>query len=246
MNMNKPSPAEKERAIEFILSKGLVQPKSLWHHLYEMYRNLGFKHLFLNTWYPVILSIVLMVGFLYLCPLSPEKFKYTVLFAAAPVFFIFVVLLTEIIEWQDSGLYELKMTCKYTIQQIAAFRVLCFSLMGTMLSTLTVLFSKYSDATDLFRSLSLSLSALFLCSYLSIWIMRSFTSRWNHFTPLLIWIVMTLCPLWILKERWELFLSQIPLAITLFVALILFALFMMELKKLIKIQTREVAYDVGR
>ncbi len=245
MNMIKPSQDEKERAIEYILSIGLSKPKSLWKHFYELYRALGFHYLFLNTMLPVIISVALMIGFIVLCPLPSEQFKNAVLFATAPVFFIFVVLLTEIVE-RSSPLYELKMTCKYTIQQITAFRVLCFSLMGSVFCTLTSLFSRFPDVLDFFRALSLSLFALFICSFLSIFLMRYFNWKWTHFTPVLLWMMIGLFPIWILRERWESFLSQLPIVITVFFTVIAFGLYLMELKKLINIQQREVAYYVGR
>ena len=50
----------------------------------------------------------------------------------SPGILVFAVLLTEIAE-RINLLYELKMTCKYTILQITAFRVVCFSLIGTVL-----------------------------------------------------------------------------------------------------------------
>ena len=155
------------------MSQGLTKPKSLWRHFTDMYRALGFRHLFLNTAQPIIISVALMIGFIALFPLPYDQYKYTVLFAAAPVFFIFAVLLTETAE-RMSKLYELKMTCKYTIRQIAAFRVLCFSLMGTVLCTLANLFIRFSDMNSFFRALSLSLCALFLFSFLGISVMRLF------------------------------------------------------------------------
>ena len=73
------------------------------------------------------------------------------LFATAPVFFVFAVLLTEIAE-RINLLYELKMTCKYTILQITAFRVVCFSLIGTVLCTLISLLAPFSGDYDIVRA----------------------------------------------------------------------------------------------
>ena len=176
--------------------------------------------------------------------MPPDQYRNAVLFAAAPVFFVAAVLLAETVE-RSSVLYEIKMTCRYTIQQIAAFRVLVFSLMGTVMCTLANLFSRYSASDDFLRPLSISICALFLCSYASMVILRSFNWRWNHFAPLLLWLLIGVLPMWVFRERWELFLSQVPITITALIAVIAFGLFLHEIKKLIHHQTREVAYHVG-
>lgn len=244
MNMIELSREEKERSIELILSHGLTKPKSLWRHFTDMYRALGFRHLFLNTAQPIIISVALMIGFIALFPLPYDQYKYTVLFASAPVFFIFVVLLSETVE-RMSKLYELKMTCKYTVRHVAAFRVLCFSLMGTVLCTLANLFIRFSDMNSFFRALSLSLCALFLFSFLGISVMRYFHSRWMHWAPVWLWMAVGPLPIWLFKKQWESFLAQVPVAITALIAAVALALFLRELQKLITIPQREVASYVG-
>lgn len=245
MNIIELSQDEKERAIEDILSKGLSKPKSLWGYLCEIYCALGFRYIFLDTGLAIIMTVVATIGFIRLYPMSLEQYPYATLFALAPVFFLFVVLFAETIE-RVSGLYELKMTCKYTVQQITAFRVLCFSLMGAMFCTLTSLhFSRLPITYDFFRVFSLSLCALFLCAFLTIFIMRRFTRDWIYFIAMLLWTAIGFLPVRIFGHWWELFLSQVPITITVFVAVIACALFLMEIKNLMKIRKREVAYYVG-
>ena len=244
MNIIKPSPEEKEKAIEYILSKGLSKPKNLWDIFYMMYRSLGLRYLFLDTTEPIIISVAFMIGFILLCSSSLKQYINVVLFATAPVFFVFAVLLTEIAE-RINLLYELKMTFKYTIQQITAFRVVCFSLIGTVLCTLISLFAPFPGDYDIVRALSLSLCALFLCSSLSIFIMRYFNWKWRHFAPILVWMTICLLPICISAKWWESFLSRVPVAITISVAAVAFVLFIKEIKKLVNIQIREVGYYVG-
>jgi len=245
MNMIEPSPDEKERAIESILAHGLTRPKPLWRHFHELYRALGFRHLFLNTAQPVISSVALMAGFIALFPLPYNEYKNAVLFAAAPVFFIFVVLLTETAE-RLNALYELKMTCKYTVRQIAAFRVLCFSLMGTVFCTLAHLFIRFPDAGSFFRALSLSLCALFLFSFLGIAVMRHFRSRWMHWSTVLLWAAVGPLPALVFNKQWEWFLAGMPIALTAWIAAAALFLFLREIRQFITMQKSEVAYHAGR
>ena len=130
--MIRPSDEEKERAVEYILYKGLKKPKSLWQELYDMYRALGLRYVFYDAASSMGIAVFVMIGFYMISLMSSEQYTNASMFAAAPVFFIFVLILTETAE-RMSVLYELKMTCKYTIRQIAAFRILCFSLMHRFL-----------------------------------------------------------------------------------------------------------------
>lgn len=245
MNMIEPSQNEKQRAIETILSEGLQKPKGLWQYLCELYHALGFRYLFLYSGSAGIMGGIAAVVLLILYPASPEHYPYAALFSLTPLFFLFVVLLTETTE-KVSGLYELKMTFQYNVQQITAFRILSFSLPGAVFCTLTSLyFSRLPGAYDLFRVISLSLCALFLCAFLTVCIMRRFSRGWFYFAALPLWIAVGVLPSWLFGERWELFLSQIPIAVTAACLVIAFTLFLTEIKMLMKVNKREVAYYVS-
>jgi len=239
MNMIEPSREEKERAIALILDKGLTKPKSIWRLLHEMYRALGLRHLFLNTSLPILVSMALMAVFILWNPLPYDQYKNAILFAAAPLFFVFAVLLTETAE-RMNALFELKMTCKYTIQQIAAFRVLCFSLTGTVLCTLAILFSGFPDAYGVLRALACSLCALYLFSFISLSFMRHFQSKWLRPVPVLLWMAAGPCPILVFGKQWELFLSRVPVAATVTIAVLALALFLREIKMLANAQRRVV------
>lgn len=245
MTIMEPSPAERDKAIEHILLNGLSKPQGLWKSLCEMYRALGLRYIFCDMAYATVMSIVMTVGFAVLYPLSPERHTYATLFAVAPVFFILVVIVTETME-KISGLYELKMTCKYTIQQITAFRVLCFSLIGAVFCAFTSLyFSWLLMEENLFRAFSLSFCAMFLCAFLTMFILRRFRWKWNHLSIMLLWTVINLFPAGILGQRWESFLAEIPVALTLLVAAAACTLFLTEIKKLMNIRKKEVSYYAG-
>lgn len=245
MNMIEPSRYEKDIEIKNILSRGLSKPKSLWGYLDDLCRALGFRYIFFDMAHAMIMTAAAAAGFIIMYPGMPERHIHAALFSAAPIFFIFIVLLTETAE-KVNGLYELKMTCKYTVQQIAGFRVLCFSLMGAVFCTVASLyFSRLSAGYDFLSTFSLSLCALFLCTFLTIFIVRRSGGKWNHLFAMLLWMAISLLPPRLLGERWELFLTQIPVAVTASVAVAACALFLMEIKKLMKIRKREVGYYAG-
>ena len=246
MNIIKPSPYEKNRAIEDILSKGLSKPKSLWNYIHEIYHALGLRYIFWGTAPAIMITVAVTLAWMRLVPFAPEQHPYAALFALAPVFFLVVVCITETIE-RVVGLYELKMTYKYTIQQITAFRVLCFSLMGAFFCTLTSLyFGRLPINFSFFKALSISFCALFLCAVLTLVILRLFNRLWIYLSANLLWMAVGFLPLRIFGQSWELLLAQIPIAITLVVTVIVCALFLIEVKKHMKFHRRKDIYYVGR
>jgi hypothetical protein len=246
MNMIKPSPYEKNRTIEDILSKGLSKPKSLWNYIHEIYHALGLRYIFMGTAPAILMTVAAILAWIRLFPFAPEQHPYATLFALAPAFFLVMVCITETIE-RVGGLYEIKMTCKYTIQQITAFRVLCFSLMGAVFCTLTSLyFSRLPVDYSFFKALSISFCALFLCAVLTLVILRLFNRLWMYLSAILLWLTIGILPVRFFGRSWELLLAQIPIAETLFVTVMVCALFLIEIKKHMKIHKREVAYYAGR
>lgn len=242
MNIIKPTNSEKEDAIENILSRGLSKPDNLWDFCCKMYRVLGLKFILFDISQAIIMAVAVTIEFILLYSLSSQQYIYSTLFAVSPLFFIAVIFFTKFIERNDS-LYELKMTFRHTIQQIIIFRILCYSL----ISMVTCIFMSISIPAkyNFLRAASISLSALFICAIITIYIMRRFKGPWIHFTSLIVWVAIVFLPVFIFGERWELILSQIPIGITIAVGAIGFILYLIELKKLINMNKREVAYYVG-
>ncbi|MDR7855853.1 hypothetical protein [Tissierella sp.] len=242
MNIIKPTNSEKENAIENILSQGLSKPDGLWDFCYRMYCSLGFKFIFFDISQAIIMAVAITIGFILFYPLSSQQHVYSTLFAVSPLFFITVIFFTEFIERNDS-LHELKMTFKHTIQKIIIFRILCYSLISMVICIFLSI--SMPDKYNFLRAASITLSALFICALLTIYIMRRLKGRWIHFTSLVAWVATAFLPVLILGERWELLLSQIPIGITITVGVIGFILYLNEIKKLINMNKMEVAYYVG-
>ncbi|MBC8588870.1 hypothetical protein [Paratissierella segnis] len=242
MNIIKPTNSEKENAIENILSKGLSKPDGLMQFSNKIYRTLGFKFIFFDISQAIIMAVAVTVGFFLLYSLSSPRNVYSTLYAVSPLFFITVVFLTEFFE-RNGSLYELKMTFKYTIQEVIIFRILCYSLISMVICIFISI--SIPDKYNFLRAVSITLSALFICAAFTIYIMRNFNGRWVHFTSLVVWVTIVLLPVLILGESWELLLSQIPIGITLTVSVIGFILYLNEIKKLINMNKMEVQYYVG-
>jgi hypothetical protein len=229
MNIQMPDPIEKNAAIESILSYGLIRPKSLWGQLAELYRSLGLRAIFWDTGQSVVIAICISICFGLMLYFMRTRYIYASLFVLSPMLFLLSTLTTEIIE-RAGGLHELKMTCKYTPQQVAAFRMLCFSGLGVV-SCVLMTASIPHKPMEFLRLLSLSLSALFLYALLITGILQRLRGR-NMFVAAA-WAVTGLLPPLIWGQAWDTFLSRLPMFITAGIAILSAVLYLMELKKFI-------------
>ena len=240
------TPAEKERAIQSILSRGLVKPKSMRVVLYEMLRDLGFRYLYWDM-AQMFLVAAMLAGLMLLMPavlpmLIPKDSPHTVIFACAPLLFLLILFMTEVFE-RAGSLYELKMTCKHTIQQITAFRVLCFTLPGIVFCVGLAL-NAAEDASGLLNRTSLALCGLFLCTSLSLICMRRVPGRWACAWVGGLWLLLAFVPVAFFSAEWEDFLSRLPAMIVLCAAVLSGLLFILETKKYLFMKG-DVSYAFG-
>ena len=240
--INLPDAIELDNAIDSIVTAGLVQPQSLWSYLAELRRCLGLKIIFMDAAQAVILTATAICGVLLAFPIIASERVYTALFALSPMLFSMFVLFTETIE-QYNGLYELKMTCKYTIRQIAAFRTLCFSLAGMVFCTFLSAFCNwYMGIGDLLRLMSISLGALFLCASMTMFLMRRFRDRRVFAVATGAWLMLNCLLMVLFGAIWERMITEMPTAITVVAALISGGLFAWETTTLL-LSSRKEGYE---
>jgi len=231
------TPDEKDRAIESILAQGLTRPVSTWVFLLNMYHSLGLRVIFWESGPAVLASVVIAAAYIMLglMPLALIEDRiaitlniYSSLFLFAPALFIGLTLSTEAME-RFGGIYELRMTCKYTIRQIMAFRLLCFSLIGTVFTVVgSALICRITETGYFLQLLSLALCSLFLCSLLIICAMRRWRGGW--YIGAAVWTVGGMLPIMIFGRAWDSLLADMPVAVTLGVAAAACVLFLREIK----------------
>jgi len=239
--MSELTPRERDAAIERILSAGLRPRRTMRAQVSELYQVLGLRFLFWDTAQALVVSVV--TGALVISGqlLFPGEYRHAFLFGLSPFFFALTVFLTETVE-RAEGLYGLKMTCRYTIREVTAFRILCFALIGTVFSVvLTVL---YADvARDLLTLFPLSFAAFFLCAFLSLFLVRRFFRTWVYAGAGVVWLAVGLVPALILGARWETFLAGLPVGLTIGVAVCAAGLCLREATMLFS--QRRLNYAIG-
>ncbi|MDR2590366.1 MAG: hypothetical protein LBC71_05210 [Oscillospiraceae bacterium] len=227
------TPEERENAVNIILNKGLKRPVSTWTYLNEMYRCLGLRHIFWEALPALLISFVFVffcsfIFFTQLDHLVGNLNIYTTVFMLSPILFIGLTVSTEAIE-RFSGLFDLKMTGKYTIRQISAFRILCFTLVGTVFTVIvSVIIATNIEQIHLFNLLSLALASIFLCSLLIIHSIRRWRGGWYIGT--IIWTTVCVLLMIFVENEFSLFLANISPIITLTVSTIAIILYLREIK----------------
>jgi len=239
--MSELTPRERDAAIERILSAGLQPRRRMRAQMRELYQVLGLRFLFWDTAQALVVSVV--TGALVVCGqlLFPGEYQHAFLFGFSPFFFALTVFLTETVE-RAEGLYGLKMTCRYTIREVTAFRILCFALTGTVFTVVLTVVSAQA-ARDLLALIPLSFAALFLCAFVSLYLVRRFSRTWVYAGAGVLWLAVGVVPVLVLGARWDAFLAGLPLGLTIGVAVCAAGLCLREAAMLFS--QRRLNYAIG-
>ncbi|WP_202081733.1 hypothetical protein [Caldalkalibacillus salinus] len=208
----------KHASIEHILSQGLVKPQTTRESIAEMLRTIGFRFIFWDTGYSFFFTAVTIVGVLVLFCFAPDDYRYSASIAVAPLFFLLITMFAETSE-RACGLYELKQTCRYTIQQITALRVMCYSAFSFVFTMVITTIS--TDSGHEFLSLfPLCLSALFICATLGISFMRFLHGTWVNVVFSAVWVFVNIIIPFSLGQEWEAILREMPIAFSVVLAVL--------------------------
>ncbi|MVO99213.1 hypothetical protein [Paenibacillus lutrae] len=208
----------KSASIEYILSQGLVKPQTTIERIVEMLRTLGLRTIFWDTGYSLVFSAVTLAVVLVLFGFAPDDYRFSAAIAVAPLVFLLITMFAETTE-RTGGLYELKQTCRYTIRQITALRVICYSVLGFVFTTVITTIS--TDSGYEFLSLfPICLSALFLCATLSISFLRFLHGKWVNALFSAVWVFVNIVIPFSLGEKWETTLREMPIAFSVVLAVL--------------------------
>lgn len=208
----------KNASIESILAQGLVKPQTARERMAEMARSLGLRFLFWDTGYSLFFAVLTLAGILVLFSLAPDAYRSSAAVAVAPLLFLFAVLFAETSE-RFGGLYELKQTCRYTIRQITAMRVICYSVLGSAFTAVIAAVSA-DNGYEFLSLFPLCLSALFICAVLALSAMHMLYGKWVHAAFSAAWIFVNIALPFSLGDKWEAILRGVPFAFSVILAVL--------------------------
>ncbi|MCL2137313.1 MAG: hypothetical protein FWH40_07335 [Coriobacteriia bacterium] len=203
---------EKNKSIDYILSQGLVRPQKMRERISDMTQTLGLRFIFWDTGYSLFFSAVTLTLVLVLSIVAPDEYRHSFAVAAAPLVFLLLGAFTETAE-RASGLYELKQTCRYTVQQVAALRVIFYSVAGVAFTAAITAVSA-NDAYEFLSLFPLCLSALSVCSVLFLYVTRYLVGKWGGMVYSAVWVFMSIALPFSFRESWETLLGAVPIALS--------------------------------
>lgn len=183
--------AEKQRSIEVVLDAALPEHKSATQWFRQIIREFPLTQLFFG-----VEDCVFLAAFLAAVCLAPAAFSASqhgplpaLLFLVSPVLYMALHLFTL---WKESlsGTMDWKRTCRVSVQEITALRMLAFGGASTVACVVAsiVLWQAVAQTVSLFWLLGVSFSSLFLYAALSLACLRM-QSRWGFIAVLVAWVV---------------------------------------------------------
>lgn len=222
---------EKDASIDYILSQGLVTPQTAQAYIAEIVHTIGFRYIFWDMGYSLFFAAMTLAIVLVLFIITPDEYRYSAAVTVAPLMFLLTTMFAETSE-RACGLYELKQTCRYTIRQISALRIICYSVAG-MAFTAVIAAVNAKNAYEFFCLFPLCLSALIICAVLSLAAMRYLRGKWGCVSVSAVWMLVSIALPFSLGEKWETVLSGIPIVISVILAIIGAAILIYQISRML-------------
>jgi hypothetical protein len=222
---------DKDASIAFILEQGLVKPRTSWQQAKDILQTIGLRFIFWDTVYSVTFAILTIAVVISVFLMVPNGYRYSATVATAPLLYLLISVFTEA-EERDSGLFQLKQTCRYTARHITALRIACYAVIGTLFSMIVALIN-VDSVFELLSMLPLGLLALFVCAVPQVAIIRFARHKWTNALYAGVWIFVNLYLTFQFGSAWESTLTQIPWAVSLGVALLCTITILIQIKKML-------------
>jgi hypothetical protein len=146
----------------------------------------------------------------------------------------FAISLVSFINTKQEGTYEVEMTCKYNIYQLAAFRMLVFSVFCIVFNfSALYLVSTLYNQINFLQAFMISITSLFLFSTIFLYIILKVHSKLTTYFVLLGWVVMNLQLSIFSRSIYTVFLKNIPIYVYLALIVTCSYTYINSLKKLI-------------
>jgi hypothetical protein len=249
MSIVPPAPDEKRRAIEAIVEAGMPKPRSLGQAVRELVCHIGLRRLFFGLEDCIFLAVIVAAAAVLMFVNAGQALKTegcALMFLLSPLLYIVLFYFTAFKESQ-SGTLEIVRSCKFSLRQLTAVRMLCFGGIGVLFDlVIAAALWVVSDGTYLFLGLiGLSLAALFLYAVLTMALLLLRKLPFLHHAAPVVWIILAL---FILPagERTDAFLLNLPQAAVWFMLALFLVIYLAEIYAFLFLTPKGVKdYAVG-
>ncbi|MBU3127227.1 hypothetical protein [Clostridium tagluense] len=225
--------------INSIVTKGLNPQQSFYSYVKNMYKQIGIRNLFHDIT-EIVFAVVIILSVLVFISISsniPKNIEngsiYSFIFVFSPILYL-VISLVSFINTKQKDTYDIEMTCKYNIYQLAAFRMLVFSVFCITfnISFLYLLSALYKQINFL-QAFMISVTSLLLFSITFLYIIFKMHSKFTVYFVIFAWVIINLGVAIFSTEIYNMFLNEIPIYIYLVVTVTCSCVYINNLKKLI-------------
>lgn len=210
-----PTETEERRRIDQIVQLALPKRLSFPAYVTEMYRQVGFRHLFRDLT-EIVFVLLLGIGVwvftaLFAIEQRNVELTYGFIFMASPLLYLAVSVLF-FAELRRRDTYAVEMACRYNVYQLASLRMLAFAAVCLVLNAALVCWVSIAyGSVDTLRGLLLSASSLMLFAAALLYGMLRGRSPAARYGWVALWPGLNLL-LWIAAPRvYGVLLMQLPL-----------------------------------
>ncbi|KNF08403.1 hypothetical protein CLPU_7c00310 [Gottschalkia purinilytica] len=229
-----------EAQIDTIVKKGLNPKNSFYSDLKSMYKQIGFKYLFHDmleiTFTVLIIFSMLLVPVIISSEIHDKvnsRYIYAFIFTVSPIMYL-VISLLSFVNTKQKGTYEIEMTCKYNIYQLATLRMLVFSVLCILFNSIFVYtINVIYEQIDFLRAFIVSSTSLFLFSTIFLYMIIITRSKLIKYIVITSWIVLNSLLVVFNIDFYIYLLIKIPIYVHLVVTAICIYVYINKLKKLI-------------
>ncbi|SFA99801.1 hypothetical protein [Clostridium frigidicarnis] len=228
-----------------IINKGIKPKITFFQYIKNMYTELGFKVIFHDIKELLILTAIIIVFILNISAniVSIEQIRieqvYGVMFCTSPLIYLGNSFYS-FFKTKQSGTFELELTCKYNIYQLASLRMFAFSIVTVLINTgLIIMLFFLNREINILRAWGISVSSVFLFSSLLLYIATKIKNRISKYIVVAMWIIANLWINLFHKELAIIIFLKLPMVVHLGITLICTILYIKSLKKLTYIRSNK-------
>jgi len=165
-----------KQEIKVIVAKGIVKRESFAKLLANMYKQIGIRFI-MRDYREIVIAVCMMAIIMYMITTNGRESidaytsYYGIIMVISPLLYCCLSLI-PFVNSKFNGTFEVEMSCKYNIYQIAAFRMLAFSVFCFLLNTIWVLtLAMKFSSVDFVQAFMISTTSLLLFSLLFLYVM---------------------------------------------------------------------------
>lgn len=222
--------------LESIVNTGVKPKISFLSYLKSCFKELGFKNIFHDKNELIVIGVV---GFLLLIismsnlDYGNTEFLYKFIFIVSPILYLSVVVFS-FYNSKEKGAFDIEMTCKYNLYQLAALRMFSFSVFSILINTFSiVIIGVLFKQVDAIRMIIISITGLFLFSTVFLYSLVKVKWKSAKYIVIATWVSINIILRSTNYDGYMYFLMKAPLYIHLGISIICGILYVKNLNKLI-------------